>query len=142
MNTPARPVKINPTAGEKKFQSGLLLLFLDICLSVAAQLLLKAGMREIGAFELRADWWAYFLQLIHPLILVGLFLYGLATVIWIICLTKLDLSFAYPVATVQYFLIFLGAWHLFGEHIAWNRLVGIIIIFIGVIIISSDKQTT
>lgn len=142
MQTKVTSTKPKTDIARQNFQAGIIILLFDIALSVAAQLVLKSAMRQIGAFPSHGNWLIYFSHFIHPLVITGLFLYGLATILWVYCLTKLDLSFAYPAATVQYFLIFLGAWHFFGEHIPPSRLIGLLIITVGVIIISFDKDLT
>ncbi|MBK7872936.1 MAG: hypothetical protein IPJ74_20845 [Saprospiraceae bacterium] len=126
--------------GGNNLRTGLLLLLAAIIPSVAAQLILKEAMIEIGAFDTQGNIWEYAIKLIHPMVILGLGLFGTGTIFWIVCLSKLELSFAYPVATIQYFLIFLGAWFYFDERIPLIRLLGLFIIVFGVIIISFDKE--
>ena len=121
-------------------RTGLIYLAIDICASVAAQMVLKSAMADLGAFEANAGLGEYLLNMINLKVILGLGLYGIATVLWILCLSKLDLSFAYPVAVMQYLLIFGGAWYLFGEEISLMRVLGMLVIMGGVIILSRDKQ--
>ena len=124
----------------KNRRTGILMLFVAIILNVLAQLILKEAAKEIGPFVVgQEDVWHYAMRLIHPVIILGLGLFGMSIIAWIMCLSRLDLSFAYPVATVQYFLIFGGAWYFFDEKIPFIRIFGLIIIAFGVIIISFDK---
>ena len=78
--------------------------------------------------------------MINVQIIGGLILYALGTILWLMCLSKLDLSFAYPAATVQYLLVFAGAWILFNEEISPMRIAGLVVITAGVIIMSLDKS--
>lgn len=134
--TPTKTGKIS----KADLKIGLITLFVDICLIVCAQLILKTAMTQIGKFNIEGDIINYILHLFHPLVIIGLMLYGLGTVLWIITISKLDLSYAYPLATVQYFLIFLGSWYFFGEHVPYLRFAGLLVITLGVIIISLDKK--
>ena len=59
-------------------------------------------------------------------------MYVASTLFWILALSGMDLSFACPVASVQYVLVFLGAWYFFGETVSWLRLGGMALICSGV----------
>ncbi|MEL7339624.1 MAG: multidrug resistance protein, partial [Bacteroidota bacterium] len=59
---------------------------------------------------------------------------------WLLCLTKLDLSFAYPAGTLQYLFIFMGAWWWFDENISLLRIAGLVVIVIGVIVLALDNK--
>lgn len=123
----------------RNFRIGLLYLLANLVVSVCAQLMLKKGMLELGAFEL-AGGGSYLLEMLHPLVVGGLILYACGTVLWLLCLTKLDLSFAYPVGTLQYLLVFAGAWLWFGEEISLMRLLGLGVICVGVLFLALDRK--
>lgn len=71
-----------------------------------------------------------------PTIYVGLTLYALSAMLWLIVLSHMDLSYAYPLLSISYILVPLAAWLLFGEQISPLRWLGILIVLIGVIVIS------
>jgi len=121
---------------------GVFYLIIDILVSVAAQLILKMGMDNLGSFEGSGDTLNYLLSMINIEIVGGLFIYALGVILWLLCLSKLDLSFAYPAATAQYVLIFVTSWYFFNEEISLLRILGMIIIGIGVIVISLDYRKT
>jgi len=60
------------------------------------------------------------------------FVFGAVT--WVITLTKLDLSLAYPAVSISYIIVAIASYYLFHEAITLNRLLGIGIIILGVII--------
>ena len=109
---------------DRDFRIGLVYLMIDILVSVSAQLLLKKGMLELGEFSF-SEGGTYLLSMLNPMIIGGLVLYACGTVGWLLCLTKLDLSFAYPAGTLQYLFIFMGAWWWFDENISLLRIAGI-----------------
>ncbi|MEZ4826770.1 MAG: hypothetical protein R3C61_10835 [Bacteroidia bacterium] len=117
---------------------GIIYLIIDILISVAGQLVLKSAMHNLGEIPDDAPITDYLLRMISLPVIAGLALYGLGVVFWILCLTKLDLSFAYPAGTMQYFLIFIGAWILFDEQINLLRVVGALVIISGVVVMSKD----
>ena len=118
---------------------GIIYLLLNLVVSVAAQFVLKAAVAKLGPVAER-DLVHYILSMVNLPIIFGLLLYASGTILWLLCLTKLDLSFAYPVATIQYLLVFLGAWLLFDETISLQRIIGMLVICLGVLVISLDKQ--
>ncbi|MFK7925763.1 MAG: multidrug resistance protein [Bacteroidia bacterium] len=121
------------------FKIGIAALLIDIIISVAAQLLLKRGMMELGEFELSGGL-TYLISMLNLKIIGGLILYAFGTVGWLFCLTKLDLSFAYPAGTLQYLFIFMGAWFWFGESISPLRIAGLLVICIGVVVLALDLK--
>lgn len=75
---------------------GLILVLLVIMLSFIVQLVLKEAMSEIGELQAGTTLMSYMADLLNVNVLLGLALYGIATVLCILCLSKLGLSFTYP----------------------------------------------
>ncbi|MCB1097055.1 MAG: hypothetical protein KDN22_15890 [Verrucomicrobiae bacterium] len=121
---------------------GLLALAVSILCCAASQLLLKSGMSSIGTLPALDNVPAYALGLITPPIVGGLMLYAFGTALWLVCLTKLDLSIAYPASAVQFLLIFAGAWYFFGEPVTTPRLAGAAVVLVGVLLLSLDRKPT
>ncbi len=57
-------------------------------------------------------------------------------VVWILGLSRVDVSVAYPLLSMGYVVNALAAWWLFGEVITLQRVVGIAVILIGVVIVA------
>lgn len=127
------------TGGEgKMLQSGLLILA-TVVTAVGGQLFLKAGMQQVGEVNLAdlAQLGQSIVKMLSvPAVLFGLFLYALSAFFWLIVLSRLDLSYAYPIISVSYALVPLLAWVFLNEQIPPLRWLGIVIVCIGVIIIS------
>ncbi len=113
-------------------------IFTGVCLNAIAQLLLKAGTNAVGAIHLTMDnWFATGLKLATQLPIVGgLTCYVLSVVVWIIGLSRVDVTIAYPMLSLGYILNALGAWYFLGEIISLQRMVAIGIILIGVALIA------
>jgi drug/metabolite transporter (DMT)-like permease len=105
-----------------------------IGLNAVAQLLLKAGTRAVGAIHLTADnWFDIGFKLATQLpIIGGLSCYVLSVVVWIIGLSRVDVTIAYPMLSLGYILNALGAWYFLGETLSLQRLLAIGVILIGV----------
>lgn len=113
-------------------------IFTGICLNAIAQLLLKAGTNAVGAIHLTAqNWFATGIKLASQLpIIGGLTCYVLSVVVWIIGLSRVDVTVAYPMLSLGYILNALGAWYFLGEAVSPQRLLAIGIILVGVALIA------
>jgi multidrug transporter EmrE-like cation transporter len=109
-----------------------------VLLNAIAQLLLKAGANAVGAIHLTAqNWFGIGLKLATQLpIIGGLVCYVLSVVLWIIALSRVDVSVAYPMLSLGYVVSALGAWYFFGEVMSLQRIVAIGIILLGVALIA------
>ncbi len=71
-----------------------------------------------------------------PLILLGLFLYGVGALAWIAALSRLDLSYAYPFLALNFVLVTLVAHFGLGEAVPSLRWAGVGVICVGVLLIA------
>ena len=110
------------------------LLLTGVLLNAGAQLLLKAGTNRIGEF-------AFSVENIVPIgmrvatsppILAGLACYGVSVIVWILALSRVPVSVAYPLLSIGYIVNAVAAWYLFGESLGAQKLVGIAFIIAGV----------
>lgn len=117
---------------------GIGFIFTSICLNVLGQLAFKAGMNQLGEIVFQPSRVFHILVQIlsKPIVLVGVALYAISAFFWIIALSKAELSFAYPMLSVGYVLIyFLSIW-LFRETFSIPRLVGTIIVCGGLVLVA------
>jgi multidrug transporter EmrE-like cation transporter len=109
-----------------------------VLLNATAQLLLKAGTNRVGAFAFTLD---NLLPIgaklaMSPPILAGLGCYVVSVVVWILGLSRVPVSVAYPMLSVGYIVNAVAAWMLFGESLAAQKLVGIGFIVVGVFLVA------
>lgn len=112
------------------------ILLTSVILGGLAQLAMKKGMMGEapgGGFSLVAIITKVFTS---PYVFLGLALYGLSAILWLYVLSKIELSYAYPLVSISYIVVLLGSYFLFQETISWPRLLGIACICLGVIFIS------
>jgi multidrug transporter EmrE-like cation transporter len=112
----------------------LALVLTGVMLNAAAQLLLKAGSRAIANldFSLANAWTLAERIALNPPILAGLALYAISVVFWILALSRLDVSVAYPMLSIGYIVSALAGWLLFSESVGPTRVAGIVVIIAGV----------
>lgn len=114
------------------------LLMLGVLLNAAAQLLLKAGTNRVGEFAFTFDNLVPVgarLATSGP-ILAGLACYGVSVVVWILALSRVPVSVAYPMLSVGYIVNAAAAWMLFGESLTAQKVVGIGFIVAGVYLVA------
>jgi multidrug transporter EmrE-like cation transporter len=114
------------------------LILTGVLLNAAAQLLLKAGTNAVGHFEFAA---ANILPVgwrlaTEPHIAGGLACYVVSVVVWIMGLSRVPVSVAYPLLSMGYIVNLLAAWWLFGEIITPAKIAGIGLIVAGVWLIA------
>jgi len=109
-----------------------------VLLNAVAQLALKASVREMGAIGLNFSSSATaFLRLAsEPFLWVGLFCYGISVIVWILALSRVDVSIAYPMLSMGYVVNAFFAWQLFGEYMNPARMIGMGIVLLGVYVLA------
>jgi multidrug transporter EmrE-like cation transporter len=114
------------------------LVLAGVLLNAAAQLLLKAGTNAVGHFEFSAaNIVPVGLRLaLEPFILSGVACYVVSLVVWIMALSRVEVSIAYPMLSIGYVINAVAAWYLFGESLTALRLTGIGFIVVGVFLVA------
>jgi multidrug transporter EmrE-like cation transporter len=109
-----------------------------VLLGVAAQLLLKAGTIAVGHFAFSLDNAVPVgLQLaLEPRILGGTGCYALSLVLWVMALSRTEVSVMYPMVSIGFALNALLAWWLLGEALSVQRIAGIAVIMVGVVLVA------
>lgn len=110
------------------------LVLAGVLLNAAAQLLLKAGTNRIGefAFSLENIVPVGFRIATSPFVAGGLACYVVSVVVWILALSRVPVSIAYPMLSIGYIVNAVAAWFLFGESLTAQKLIGIGFIIVGV----------
>ena len=110
------------------------LIFAGVILNALGQLLLKAGTNAVGRFDFVAG------NLVpvgtriamEPRIMAGVVCYGVSLMVWIMGLSRVPVSIAYPLLSLGYVIYAAAAWYLFGESLTPLRVAGIGLIIAGV----------
>jgi len=108
------------------------LILVNVVLLVTGQILWKYGLDKFGGIT--ADNW---LQVATSLpILAGLALYVVATGIWFMILSRVNLSVAYPMQSIAYVLGMVGGLIFFKETIPLTGWLGGLLVIMGVALIA------
>lgn len=116
----------------------LSLILTAVLLGAAAQLLLKAGTNAIGVFAFDAPGLASagIRLAVDPRVLAGLAAYALSLVAWVLALSRVPVSVAYPMVSLGYVVTVLAAWWWLGEAVTPQRLAGVGLIVLGVFFVA------
>ena len=113
-------------------------ILVSVLAGAIGQVLLKKGMSSMGPLTLSLSKLFSILwrMATNPYVIVGLFIYVGGTVFWLTALSRVDLSYAYPFASLSYVVMLAASWLLFREDISVVRLLGTLVVGVGVFIIS------
>lgn len=116
------------------------LILLGVGLNALAQLLLKAGTNAVGHFEFsRENVLPIGFKLAgEPHILGGLLCYVISVVVWILALSRVEVSVAYPMLSIGYIVNAIIAYYWFGESLNAMRIGGIFVIIVGVYLVAKS----
>ena len=118
----------------------LSLLLVTVGLNVAGQYMMKRGMSDMGPI---VGSMAVMIQslsraFLNPWVLGGLGAYGFSTFCWLVLLSRVDLSYAYPALSLGYVLITVIGFFLLGEQVSPMRWLAVLIICTGVFLVSQS----
>ncbi len=117
--------------------SMIILLILTLCALISlGQVFLKTGLEKFGKLTPSDFFSRKIVEMIKEKNLVlGVVLYAISTLLWLIILSRAELSFAYPLVALSYLFGVIFAKIFLGESISLLRWVGAIIIILGVFFI-------
>ena len=116
------------------------LILFGVLLNAAAQLCLKAGTNAVGHFDFHLDNLVPIgLKIaLQPYILGGLVCYVVSLVVWILALSRVPVSIAYPMLSIGYVVNAFIAYYWFGEALAAQKLLGLGFIVVGVVLVAKS----
>lgn len=110
-----------------------------VLLNSFGALAIKQTVHRVGRADLASfDGLAGFLTatFMSPLVWIGLFAIALSACAWIIALSRMELSVAYPVAVALNGLIVVSAgFALYGEVLSWSKLTGIVLLLFSLVLL-------
>jgi multidrug transporter EmrE-like cation transporter len=114
-----------------------LLLLIAIVMSTTGELLLKRGMNAVGVLSLApADIVPMLANAFsNPFILAGFALLFGGSIFWLAVISRVDLSWAYPMLSLGYVLVVVNSWLFLDEQVTPIRVAGVAIICLGVAIV-------
>jgi drug/metabolite transporter (DMT)-like permease len=72
--------------------------------------------------------------LLNPSFIIALFIYGVATISWMLVLRITPLNIVYPFGALAFIIVPVLAHYFLGESLKWTTLTGAVVIILGVYI--------
>lgn len=114
----------------------LALIVSSVGLGATGQVLMRAGMASLGALGL-VD--AVLAGLLQPLVLLGIASYAFSSLLWLVALSRVPLSTAYPFGALSYVIVVVVAL-LTGETISVLRWLGVALIVGGIWLVGGADE--
>ena len=118
--------------------ASLALLLISVFFAVVGQLTLKSAMDDIGRIggaELKDPVATVLRAVREPKLWIGLALFGISAVFWLVVLSRVPLSVAYPLVGLSYITVVLIARFFFHEHVPPLRWLGVTVVAMGIALI-------
>ena len=117
-----------------------ILLFFNVLLTVVGQMLLKKGVLTVGRINSFRELISKLTEVIfNPYVMGGISIYGFTTFVWLVILSRVKLSIAYPMLSLGYVLVIPFSWLVFKETIPMARIIGAILICIGIYLVAQGE---
>jgi multidrug transporter EmrE-like cation transporter len=132
----ALPVVAARTGSVRLISAALLLV--SVVFAIAGQLTLKSAMNEVGRIggaEVRAPMDTIVKVAREPRLWLGLFLFGISALFWIVVLSRVPLSVAYPFVGISYILVVLFSRLILHEHVPPLRWIGVAVVAVGIAVV-------
>ena len=114
----------------------------SILLGATGQFLFRVGMLHYGRVSVENIWQQLFKIIFTPAIFIGFVCFGVSSILWLVVISRWELSYAYPMVALGYVLaIFYGTFFL-HESANFYRLFGSGLILIGIAILGVLGKTT
>lgn len=138
--TKARPEQ--PVA-DSKIRARLNLIapiLISTALNVIGQIILKQGMKELGPISLTDRGLFDILLSIatNPFIIVGMAVFAASVLFWLVGLSRVPLSFAYPFVSLSFVMIVIGSALILGESVKLVQVGGVGVICLGVLLVAAS----
>lgn len=114
----------------------IFMILISVLLNCAAQVLIRKGMLQIGEMTIRSMISNIGTLITNIWLWIAMFCYAVSILLWMSILSKIEVSFAYPFLSIGYIISAVIGYFFFQESLSIIRIMGIIVICIGVILIS------
>jgi multidrug transporter EmrE-like cation transporter len=111
-------------------------LILSILAGALGQVCLKKGMSSVGGTSLLGMMERPLAVVLNPWIIAGFVLYFTSFALWLVVLSKIELSRAYPMVSLGYLVTFILGVAFFQEQFSLAKVAGLLVVMTGVAILA------
>ena len=112
------------------------LIVISVLIAVGGQLFLKQGLTQLGEYTLKTVVFHLPQIFSNPLVILGFACYLTSSILWIVIISRVPLSYAYPLISLGYVFVVFFSVVLFKENVSLVRWIGVGVICLGVFLIS------
>lgn len=105
---------------------------ISIALGATGQFLFRVGMLRIGKVTLYSMGGQIFQVIFTPAIILGFLCFGLSSLLWLIIISRWQLSFAYPLVALGYIIVIAYGTIFLKETLDLPRIIGCLFILFGI----------
>ncbi|MCK4271337.1 EamA family transporter [bacterium] len=130
--------------GQRIMIHNIILIIVVTILITATQVMLKIALQQIGSITnfrefLLIQLWSIIFSKYFLAMIAGM---AIAAIIWFFVVSRAQLSLVYPLLSMSYVWMMFVSWRVFNEPITVNKVVGTLVICLGVIILSLRGGTS
>lgn len=111
----------------------LLVLLFAILLGATGQIALKTGVNLLGE---KPAVGVVLKSILTPWVFAGFTCYAMSSLLYLMALSRLDLSYAYPLVALSYVIVTFLSWKFLGETVPLLRVAGLAVVCMGVVIVA------
>lgn len=116
-----------------------LIILSGVLLNALGQIALKYGSIKINEYGASVDLLTFIDKYINGPIIIGLACYAFSVATWVVALTRVDVSIAYPMLSIGYVVVAILAYILFNEPITLQKILAMAVIVLGVILLARSQ---
>lgn len=103
----------------------------SILLGATGQFLFRLGMVEYGNVTVTGIWRQLGSIILTPAIFIGFACFGISSILWLVVISRWELSYAYPLVSLGYVIAILYGVFLLHEDLTFPKIIGCLLILAG-----------
>jgi drug/metabolite transporter (DMT)-like permease len=144
-NVVATPVRVEgsvtPNAVRALFRRWWIPFAASSLFVVSGHLLIKSGLSAVAQGIPSLSLWTRVFQCVtHGEVAGGLLIYFLGSLCWMMAVAQQEISFLYPLSSVNYVLVVFASSMFFGETVSLRRLSGVMLIVLGMVLMNRKTR--
>ena len=125
---------------EKQAIPAIAVALLSVTLTVVGQFLLKTGIKQVGQVPLGELLGKLPVLFGNFKIVTGFVIYAVSAVLWLSAISRLDLSYAYPLISLGIVLVSVISWAYLKEAQDPRRIAGSALIVLGILVMTGSAS--
>ena len=114
---------------------------ISIVLGATGQFLFRLGMLHYGKVSVTGIWGQLGSIIITPAIFLGFACFGVSSILWLVVISRWELSYAYPLVALGYVMAVLYGTLLLRETLTLPKIIGCVLILAGISVLGLWGQS-